>query len=86
MRARCLPVRWLDPAALKRAIAAAVATGGAEELETSLSALGIPAARLRNIAEFAAESMANASLRRVALQEGEMVVLSPGLDFQVYST
>ncbi|CAJ93942.1 Crotonobetainyl-CoA:carnitine CoA-transferase CaiB [Cupriavidus necator] len=77
-------VRSLDPAALKRAIAGAVAAGTAEDLELRLSALGIPAARLRNIAEFAGESMANGSLRPVALQEGETEVLSPGLGFQVY--
>ncbi|MNT86743.1 hypothetical protein D3C72_2270670 [compost metagenome] len=61
-----------------------MAAGTAEDLELRLSALGIPAARLRNIAEFAGESMANGSLRPVALQEGETEVLSPGLGFQVY--
>ncbi|MNN42847.1 hypothetical protein D3C81_1570560 [compost metagenome] len=77
-------MRSRDPAALKQAIAQAVAGSTAAELETRLSARGIPAARLRNIAEFAAESMANGSLRAVTLQEGEAGVLSPGLGFQVY--
>ncbi|MFJ4289030.1 CoA transferase [Cupriavidus sp. NPDC089707] len=77
-------VRSLDPAALKRAIAAAVDAGSAEALEARLSAQGIPAARLRNIAEFAAESMANGSLAPVKLEEGETAVLSPGLGFRVY--
>ncbi|WP_444633035.1 CoA transferase [Cupriavidus oxalaticus] len=77
-------VRSRDPAALKQAIARAVAGSTAAELETRLSAGGIPAARLRNIAEFAAESMANGSLRAVNLEEGETGVLSPGLGFQVY--
>ncbi|MDT4804608.1 hypothetical protein FQZ97_373900 [compost metagenome] len=77
-------VRSLDPAALKQAIAGAVAPNTAADLEPRLSALGIPAARLRNIAEFAVESMANGSLQPVTLREGETEVLSPGLGFRVY--
>ncbi|MCO4861585.1 CoA transferase [Cupriavidus sp. WGlv3] len=77
-------VRALDPAALKRAIAGAVAAGAAADLEPRLAALGVPAARLRNIAEFAAESMANGSLQPVTLREGQTEVMSPGLGFRVY--
>lgn len=78
-------VRSLDPAALKDALAAVLADGNAAELEVRLNACGIPAARLRNIAEFAAESMANGSLEAVELRDGEAAVLSPGLGFRVRS-
>jgi len=64
-------------------MAGAVA-GTPENLELHISALGILAARLRKIAEFAGESMAKDSLQPVTRQEGRIAVLSPGLGFQVY--
>ncbi|AOY90792.1 CoA transferase [Cupriavidus sp. USMAA2-4] len=76
-------VRSLDPAALKAALSAVLADADAAELEARLSASGVPASRLRDIAEFAAESMANGSLETVALQDGDTTVVSPGLGFRV---
>lgn len=76
-------VRSLDPGALKAALAAALADGLAAELEARLSACGIPAARLRNIAEFAAESRDNGSLETIELRDGDAAVVSPGLGFRV---
>ncbi|MDF3884896.1 CoA transferase, partial [Cupriavidus basilensis] len=78
-------VRSLDPAALKDALSAVLADANATELEVRLNACGIPASRLRNIAEFAAESMENGSIETVELRDGETTVVSPGLGFRVHT-
>ncbi|MGT2511164.1 CoA transferase [Cupriavidus basilensis] len=78
-------VRSLDPAALKDALSGVLADASATELEVRLNACGIPASRLRNIAEFAAESMENGSIETVELRDGETTVVSPGLGFRVHT-
>ncbi|MGO4329798.1 CoA transferase [Cupriavidus sp. 2TAF22] len=76
-------VRSRDPAALKAALCAVLADADAVQVEARLSACGVPAARVRNIAEFARESMSNGALSTVELRDGETTVLSPGLGFRV---
>ncbi|WP_234983551.1 CoA transferase [Pseudacidovorax sp. RU35E] len=77
-------VRALDPAALKTALAGVIASRGAAELEAAISAAGAPAARLRTIAEFSREAADNGCIGTVGLTEGETMVRSTGLGFQVY--
>ena len=77
-------VQSLDPVALKAALAAALAGSEAAPLEARLSACGVPAARLRNIAEFASEAMANGAMAAVELHDDGISVQSPGLGFRVY--
>jgi crotonobetainyl-CoA:carnitine CoA-transferase CaiB-like acyl-CoA transferase len=78
-------VRSLDPAALKEALSAVLAASSATELEGRLNTRGVPASRLRNIAEFAAESIENGSMETVELRDGDTTVVSPGLGFRVCS-
>jgi crotonobetainyl-CoA:carnitine CoA-transferase CaiB-like acyl-CoA transferase len=77
-------VRALDPAALKRALADAIAAQGAADLETRLNACRVPAARLRTVAEFAREARDNGCLPATELHGEDVTVQSPGLGFGVY--
>jgi len=77
-------VRALDPAALKQALAKAIAGHDAAALEQQLNENRVPAARLRTIAEFAQEASANGCVDPVALQEEGVAVRSTGLGFGVY--
>ncbi|UUC91519.1 CoA transferase [Comamonas sp. C11] len=77
-------VQSLDPVALKAALAVALEGSDAAQLEARLSARGVPAARLRDIAEFASEAMANGAMAAVELHDDGVSVKSPGLGFRVY--
>ncbi|GAA5235116.1 CoA transferase [Verticiella sediminum] len=76
-------VRAKDPAELKRRLRAAVAQEDAADLERRLIARGVPCSRLRTIAEFARDAVAEGAIETVTLTEGEMSVTTPGLGFGV---
>lgn len=77
-------VRSLNPEALKQALAEAVAQCDGAELEARLNAAHVPAARLRDIAEFAGEASESGSIRTVDLIDDGVMVRSPGIGFGIY--
>lgn len=76
--------RAADPAKLKAALAAALRSRKAAELEESLAAHGVPVARLRKLGEFASELRAMPDAGAVQLGEGAASTWSPGLGFGVF--
>lgn len=76
-------VRAKDPAELKRRLRAAVAHEDAADLERRLIARGVPCSRLRTIAEFARDAVAEGALETVEMTDGEVSVTTTGLGFGV---
>lgn len=76
-------LRAKDPARLRAALVEAIAGWSAGSLEAACAAANVPAARVRTIAEFAAEARANDGLDTVELADGDVRVSSPGLGFRV---
>ncbi|WP_019447631.1 CoA transferase [Cupriavidus sp. BIS7] len=74
-------VRSVDPARLKAVLAERLKTLESEDLERRLAPLGVPAARLRKLGEFATEAMQSGWLSTVELQADDATVISPGLGF-----
>lgn len=76
-------VRASNPAELKHRLRDAVAHEDAGDLERRLIARGVPCARLRNIAEFARDAVAEGALETLTLTDGEVSVTTTGLGFGV---
>jgi formyl-CoA transferase len=76
-------LRAKDPARLRTALVAAVRGWPAAALEAACAQAQVPAARVRRIAEFAAEAQAADGLGTLPLQAEGVQVISPGLGFRV---
>lgn len=76
-------VRARDPAELKRRLREAIADQDPRELEQRLIARGVPCSRVRHIAEFAHDAVAERALHTTTLREGALSVTTPGLGFGV---
>lgn len=76
-------VRTLDVAAVKAHLRAAIARFAAADLETKLSASGVPAARARTVPEFTREAEAVGLLAPLDLVDEGVAVRTPGLGFKV---
>ncbi len=80
------PAKFLhskDPAALRAALAAAVRGRDAAELDAACAQAGVPAARVRTIAEFAVDALTADGLCTVALAQDDIRITSPGLGFRI---
>ncbi len=77
-------LRAKDPARLRAELVTALARQRAADLETRCARANVPAARVRTIAEFAAESRASDGLATLEMCDGSNRVTSPGLGFRVY--
>jgi crotonobetainyl-CoA:carnitine CoA-transferase CaiB-like acyl-CoA transferase len=75
--------RARDPQAFRALLAARLKTRSAAELERSLNASGVPAARVRTLCEFTREAVDGGLLQPVALGEGEARAVTPGLGWRV---
>ena len=71
--------RARDPAAFKVKLAAALKTNTAAHWEAVCNAQGIPAARVRDLAEFTREAVASGALVPTQLQLGDVKISTPGL-------
>ncbi len=76
-------VRAIDPAAVKRALAAALALSKAAEIERRLIQAGVPVSMVRSLPEFTAEATAAGLLDARELTDGDTRVSTPGLGFTV---
>jgi crotonobetainyl-CoA:carnitine CoA-transferase CaiB-like acyl-CoA transferase len=76
-------LRAKDGAAVKRALGAALAEHDAADLERRLTAAGVPAAKVRRLAEFAREAVTAGVIEGVRLEGEGVSVVSPGLGFRV---
>lgn len=72
-----------EPRAFRELLAARFATRSAAELEQQLNAAGVPAARVRTLREFAAESVDRGLLDPVVLGQGDARAITPGLGWRV---
>lgn len=72
-----------DPGLLRQRLAERLAAWEAAALEEACDAAGVPAARVRNLAEFTRQAVADGALAPVTLAVGEVRVISPGLGFRV---
>ncbi len=71
--------RARNPAAFKAKLVATLKTQTAAHWEAACNAQGIPAARVRNLAEFTSEALASGALVPTQLQLGELKIATPGL-------
>ncbi len=76
-------VRAKDPQRLRELLDAALRERAAAELEDACAAAGVPAARVRTVAEFATEAKAHDALGTLTLSQPGCTVISPGLGFRV---
>jgi crotonobetainyl-CoA:carnitine CoA-transferase CaiB-like acyl-CoA transferase len=79
-------LRSHNPSALRADLAAAIADWQAAELEEACSAAGVPCAKVRTIAEFAAQARSTGALDPVTLSDLGCTVESPGLGFRTRAT
>lgn len=75
--------RARDPQAFRDRLAAAFLARTAAEWEVALNAVGLPAARVRDLAEFVHEAQAEGALVPHALSLGDVTVTTPGLGWTV---
>jgi crotonobetainyl-CoA:carnitine CoA-transferase CaiB-like acyl-CoA transferase len=75
--------RARDPQAFRALLDARLRTRSASELEQTLNAHGIPAARVRTLREFTREAVDSGLLQPVTLGEGEARAITPGLGWRV---
>lgn len=75
--------RARDPQAFKQLLAQTIRHRSAEELETLLNAAGVPAARVRQLGEFAREAVASGLLEPTVLGSGPSQAQTPGLGWRV---
>ena len=71
--------RARDPRAFRELVAERLSARSAADLEKTLNALGVPAARVRTLREFTREAVATGLLAPATLGEGEVRALTPGL-------
>lgn len=76
--------RARDPQAFRALLAARLADRSARDLEASLNACGVPAARVRTLREFTREAVETGLLQPLELGEGASKALAPGLGWSVY--
>jgi len=76
-------LRAADPELLRSELAATLRTWKAAELEERCAAARIPCARVRTIAEFAADAQRNEGLPTVALEDFGARVLTPAIGFRI---
>lgn len=75
--------RARDPQTFRALLATYFATVSAVELEQSLNAAGVPAARVRTLREFTREAVGSGLLKPVDLGQGEARATTPGLGWRV---
>ncbi len=76
-------LRSKDPVALRVALVNAVLERDADELECACARAGVPAARVRTIAEFATDAVTVDGLGTVRLAQDDIQITSPGLGFRI---
>lgn len=76
-------LRAKDPALLREALAQALRGWSAQALEDACAQARVPAAKVRNIAEFVREAKANDGIGSISMADGDLRVESPGLGFRV---
>jgi crotonobetainyl-CoA:carnitine CoA-transferase CaiB-like acyl-CoA transferase len=74
--------RARDPEAFRALLATHLAKQSAADLERSLNARGVPAARVRTLREFSREAADTGLLQPVVLGEGDACVTTPGLGWR----
>jgi crotonobetainyl-CoA:carnitine CoA-transferase CaiB-like acyl-CoA transferase len=75
--------RAREPQAFRELLAKRFEAGSASQLEQLLNAAGVPAARVRTLREFAAESVNTGLLEPLILGEGDGRAATPGLGWRV---
>ncbi|ODU85428.1 MAG: hypothetical protein ABT00_09660 [Bordetella sp. SCN 68-11] len=78
-------LRAKDPVLLKSRLRERIAGWEAARLEQRLAQAGVPASKVRSVAEFAADAVASGALEPVVLKDGEDSATVPGLGFRAWA-
>lgn len=78
-------LRAKDPVLLKARLRERMEEWEAAQLEQRLAQAGVPASKVRSVAEFAADAVASGALEPVVLKDGEDSATVPGLGFRAWA-